>query len=493
MQPIDAKMDARYHDGEGAIAVDVASRQKQLLAGSVEMRGSLPGLPRAPGEATIPWTASTKMRLAEFPLQTLDTFSDLQLKGFVSGELAVDDVHEDARAKAHIALRELQLGRARFPRGNAKIDFDGRTLRAALRLDQTDGFLQSEAQLGMRWGKDMAPTVVTEEPAFATLKTNRLRAAALLPFAAGALSELDGRINADARIDIVPGGPPKLRGSVNLERGRLQLARLGEPLHGVNMRVALSPDGVIRLEDLTAQGSTGRLQAKGVVRLNGFDLVGARVNLIIPKSDPFPLDIDGQAVGEIDADIGIAADVTPDQRTMNVKVDIPRLHAQLPLASSNKPQELGEADKIRVGYFRRPRQFVILPKDAEDLEEKASPAEGQASITTNVSIHLGDDVEIRRGTALRIALTGNPKIELADEPKMSGQLRLTRCWRCKAGASKWRKGSSISQVSRTILRSSLPPPGTRRMVPACMPISRVLSRPARSSSARSRRARRTRF
>jgi translocation and assembly module TamB len=160
--------------------------------------------------------------------------------------------------------------------------------------------------------------------------------------------------------------------------------------------------------------------------LNGFDLVGARANLTIPKNDPFPLDIDGQAVGEIDADISVAADVTPDRRTMNVKVDIPRLHVQLPLASSNTPQELGEADKIRVGYFRRPRQFVILPKDAEDLEEKASPAEGQAPTTTNVAIHLGDDVEVRRGTTLRIALTGNPKIELAEEPKMSGQLRLTR-------------------------------------------------------------------
>jgi translocation and assembly module TamB len=111
---------------------------------------------------------------------------------------------------------------------------------------------------------------------------------------------------------------------------------------------------------------------------------------------------------------------------MNVKVDIPRLHAQLPLGSSNKPQELGEAEKIRVGYFRRSRQFVIVPKDAEDLKEKEGPSTEKAPTTTAVAIHLGDDVEVRKGTTIRIALTGNPKIELGEEAKMSGQIRLTR-------------------------------------------------------------------
>src|SRR6185503_17982835 len=106
-------------------------------------------------------------------------------------------------------------------------------------------------------------------------------------------------------------------------------------------------------------------------------------------------------VGEIDADINTAADVTPDGRTMNVKVDIPRLHTKLPLGSSNKPQELGEADKIRVGYFRRPRQFVILPKDAEDLEDDDAPATEKEATKTNVAIHLGDDVEVQKGTTLR--------------------------------------------------------------------------------------------
>ncbi len=161
--------------------------------------------------------------------------------------------------------------------------------------------------------------------------------------------------------------------------------------------------------------------------MNGFQLAAARASIRIPKNDPFPVDIDGQAIGEVDAVVDISADMSPDQSTMNVKIDIPSLHAELPLASSNSPQELGEAEKIRVGYFRRPRQFVILPKDAEDLSDKQPPPVEEGATKLNVAVHLGNDVEVRKGTTLRVAVTGNPKIDLGgEEPKMSGQLQLTR-------------------------------------------------------------------
>jgi translocation and assembly module TamB len=429
MQPVNAKIDAHYQQGGGAVEVTVGSRDKKLLAGTVELKGSLPGLGPSRSENSTPWRASTKFEIAEFPLETLDTFSDLHMKGLVSGELTVDGIHEDARAKAHIAVRGLQLGRAHFPEGRIDAEFDGRSLRGALRLNQKDGFLQAETQLGMSWGANTAPEIASDVPAFATLKANQFRAAAILPFVSSVVSSLDGRINADARIDMTPGGgAPKMRGTIALERGRMQLVRLGEPLHGVTARVAVTPDGIIRLEDFTAHGSTGKLNVNGVVRLNGLDLVAARANVRIPKNDPFPIDIDGQAVGEIDGDITISADMTPDKRALNVKVDIPHLHTDMPLGSSNKPQELGEAEKIRVGYFRRPKQFIILPKDAEDLkgDDDDSPPSDEPATTTTVTVHLGDDVEIRKGSTLRVAMTGTPQIKLGEEVEMSGQIRLTR-------------------------------------------------------------------
>ena len=426
MHPLNGKIDASYQPDQGAVELHVATRDKQLLDGTIELRGSLPGLPSSPNETPGPLRASTHMRLFDFPLETVSLLSDLQVKGALSGEVVVDDVHEDARAKVALTLRDLKLGRARFPHGNANVDFDGRALNAKVRLEQKDGFLEMEGRAGMRWGEATVPTIIKEEPAFAAVRANRFRAAALLPFATGVLGELDGRIYADARIDVVSGAPPKMQGKIALERGRMQLTRIGEPMHGVNATVTVSADGLVRLEDFVAEGSSGRITAKAAARLNGLQLLGARANVRIPKNNPFPLDIDGQAVGEIDGDIQIAADMTPDQRTMNVKVDVPHLHVEMPLGSSTHPQELGEAEKVRVGYFRRPKQFVILPKDAEDLQDnqQASSTEDEA-MKVNVAIHLGK-VEVERGTMLRAQLTGDPRLELAEEPKMSGQITLTQ-------------------------------------------------------------------
>src|SRR6185369_16912387 len=106
-------------------------------------------------------------------------------------------------------------------------------------------------------------------------------------------------------------------------------------------------------------------------RLDGLDLVGAHAELHIPSGDPVPLDIDGQTLGDVDCDVTLKVEGARGGTGMKVNVDIPRLHVTLPLASSNAVQELGEAEKVHVGFFRKPRQFVLLPKDAEDLESRA--------------------------------------------------------------------------------------------------------------------------
>jgi translocation and assembly module TamB len=120
-------------------------------------------------------------------------------------------------------------------------------------------------------------------------------------------------------------------------------------------------------------------------------------------------------------------DRSPNGRDTKVAVDIPRLHTQFPLSSSNKVQELDEAKDIRVGYFRRPQQFVLLPKDADDLKEEEPPPPSETGPgRTVIDVHLGSEVEIKRGTTLKVTLEGHPKIEMTDRARMSGQIRLTR-------------------------------------------------------------------
>jgi translocation and assembly module TamB len=426
-KPLDAKVTGRFVHGEGKVDAEVSSNGRSVFEGEVTLAARLAEIFAPTTADGLPWRASARVKLAEFPLATSGYFSDLRLKGYASGELTVDDLHEDARAKLALAFRDLAIGRAQFPRGTAHAEVDGRSLRAALRLDQTDGFLETEAAVGVDWGRRAAPKPTTDIPASASLKASALRASAIVPFVSSAASELDGRIDADARIDIkAGGGPPTMQGSVTLRDGMVQLARVGEPLHGVNMKVVVTPDGLVRLDDFTAHGSTGTLSAKAVARLDGFDLVGARANVRIPRRDPLPVDIDGQEMGDVDGDMAISVDRAQGGRLTKVAIDIPSLHARLPLSSSHKTQELGEAKGVRIGYFRKQRQFVLLPMNAEDLEEEHGPSTDSAPSRTEIAIHLGKDVEIKRGTTLKVMLEGDPKLEITDEARMSGQIRLTR-------------------------------------------------------------------
>jgi len=99
------------------------------------------------------------------------------MRGFASGELTVDDLHENARAKVELALRDLRIGRSRFPRGTpARSSMANLPERRSVSI-RTDGFVAADAQAGMTWGSETAPAPTTAVPAFATLRANRFRAA----------------------------------------------------------------------------------------------------------------------------------------------------------------------------------------------------------------------------------------------------------------------------------------------------------------------------
>jgi len=71
----DAKVDGRYRDGDARVTLAVASSGKTVLDGNVDMQARVESLLRATNEEGVGWRASTKVRLSEFPLTTLQLFS----------------------------------------------------------------------------------------------------------------------------------------------------------------------------------------------------------------------------------------------------------------------------------------------------------------------------------------------------------------------------------------------------------------------------------
>src|SRR5262249_30081031 len=148
----------------------------------------------------VPWSASARVCSNGFPLEVIPLVSDRRIKGFATGDAAVTSLHEDARAQAKLTLSHLVVGDVAFANGRVDVTVDQRRLRANVRLDQKDGFVDAKASLGTRWGGAMAPSADRTQPADMTVTARRFRLAAALPFTQDIFSDLDGRADADARL-----------------------------------------------------------------------------------------------------------------------------------------------------------------------------------------------------------------------------------------------------------------------------------------------------
>jgi translocation and assembly module TamB len=258
----------------------------------------------------------------------------------------------------------------------------------------------------------------------ATLQAKHFRALALLPLLQAQLSELDGNIDADARFSVSGSAKPTMQGTVTFTDGCVQINALGEEFHAVNAKLSLTPDGILRLADVSMSGPSGKLLAAGIARLDGLSIASAAATLQIEKKAALPLDLAGASMGQVYGNIAIKAQASPDQKLMTIAVDVPTLHVELPLTSVNTVQDLGKQKHEHIGYFTSPNRFLTLPVDAGDttLEPKASD-DASASVM-ELDMHLGKDVEIRRGTTLRIVLAGDPSVRVAEKTVVRGQIHL---------------------------------------------------------------------
>src|SRR5205085_12541406 len=125
-------------------------------------------------------------------------------KGRISGETVLDSLNSDARLAAHLGFDKLKVGRATYESAKIDVDASNGKLTARARFDQKDGFADLTAATGIVWGKQIAPALRHDQPIEARFQAKGFRAAAIQPFVEGAVNELDGRIDADAKISLSP-------------------------------------------------------------------------------------------------------------------------------------------------------------------------------------------------------------------------------------------------------------------------------------------------
>ncbi|MFO0737099.1 MAG: translocation/assembly module TamB domain-containing protein [Labilithrix sp.] len=431
--PKDTKADtdiALDYDGERAkLAIKSAARGQDLLtvtaSANIRSRDFIVGTPSgAPPE----WTASAQAHLASFPLETVPQLAAQRIKGRISGDFTLDDLHHAAKATGHLALEKFKVGRVEYEKGNIDIEAGRGKLAAKVRIEQKDGYIDASATSGLSWGAELAPSLDEQQVLEAKLEAKSFRAAAIQPFVATALPTLDGRIDADAHATVSPGRPgAALEGKVVFSDGTILPAALGEELRKVRATVTLAKDGTIKLEDASASGISGEVHAKGNAKIDGMRLADATVDIDIPKEKAFDFAVQGQPLGEMYGTIKVKASQSIDGKITKIGVEIPSLDVELPQTTKTGVATLDKKENVRVGVYREPDVFVKLPLDKQDTLPPPEKREKDEGSRLDVDVKLGR-VQIERGNQARVGLAGNLKVSVGVDTRITGEIHALDGW-----------------------------------------------------------------
>jgi translocation and assembly module TamB len=421
--PLDVSVSAQYDGSHAKLAVGADGRSRHVLDAAVDVDARASDLLASATTGTVPpWKASASAKLDGFPLQTVGALDDHGIRGLASGQASIDGLHDDAKAKLALKLDNLKVGDMACKSAQAALSVDGTTLDATMGIDHGDGSVELRARAGSRWGSELAPSLDATRAANVSVLARHFRAEFLQPFLASVFAQLDGRIDAKAQLDVDPvARSARPQGTIDLSGGTFELASFGGEFHDVSAKLVATPDGIVKLEDASMRGLSGKVQAAATARLDGLSLVGARAEVQVPKNDPLPLVIDGVQAGLIDGKLALSVDRAPDRSSLDVGVNVPTLHVQLPTTSGHDVQALGEIDSVQVGVEHN-GEFVPTRLDPE----KDVVAKGGNTTPMKIAVKLGSDVQIARGSDLDARIDGSPTITIGNESRVSGQVRIVR-------------------------------------------------------------------
>ena len=406
-----------YGDDKADVRVAVTRDRREVLVTEAAVSANLNEA--LAGEA-LRWEASANVALNSFPIDTASAFLERPIGGNLSGKIAIKDLHRAASLDADLDLRGLSLDRVLFPTGKVLVTMRDGALTASVRLDQKDGYAETRAKGAMKWGAELAPELDLAQPIDVAIRAKNFRADAAMPFIQGVFTELDGRIDTDAKLHVEPGGKAgKLDGAIVIRDGVFEVPRIGERFHGVQGKIIMKPWGTLRLEEFSAQGPTGKMTMSASAVLKGLSFQSAEARVQIARAESLPLVFEGVPIGQAYGDITAKAQMKADGKALDVNVDIPSFHLELPQNSGHSVQPLDPEKTVRIG-LHGPHEFVSIP--LVPPEEPRAPSD----LKIRAMVKLGNDVEIKRDTTVAIAVSGKVQIDVGEQTQIGGQIRLTR-------------------------------------------------------------------
>ncbi len=408
-EDLDLTTSGDYRTDGGTARVGVVANDRRVAEAHAQWNGDAIGR-WVHGREDL--TASLRGRLDRFPVAAIPLVTSQRLAGHVTGDFDVERTDTDWQGQLELASTDFSV---------AQIAADQLRLRANLRK----GWLDASFRAGGRalgsidaalvgW-TPMAENAPRSPRLRARLRAKQFQLKSLAPLASGAVSGLEGFLNADVSGELSR-DDPKLRGRVEISRGAAQLPALGQTLHSIEARVKLAQNRIL-LSRFDARGLTGRLRARGSATLDGLALHSAQASVDIPERDKIPLTVRGVTLGDAWGRASVEYRQRGERR-QRLDVDVARFHLELPDVSPPGVQSLEPAAHVEVGHRTRAGKFVDIPLQPIEPEPTGGPERWL------IAVKLGD-VEVRKGPGIAIGLEGELKARIGRRTRLEGQIDLT--------------------------------------------------------------------
>jgi translocation and assembly module TamB len=414
---VDVELGGRYRPAGGTIRLEAHDARKVVLGLQTRWSGDVAraGDALAAPDAASPLLGDVAVRLDEFPIDLVPQLENRHIHGKLTGTVELEGLGRDARLSLDVGAKRITMDRLILDNVSARAHSTADAVTLEAGMAGGGGDMKLTAKTGLAWGKRLVP--VPDQQIEGSFAARDFPLAALEPLVDGTVSELAGKLDANIRARLED-GEPRLEGQASLEDGVLQLPAIGQRFSDIGAKIVIAP-GSLRIEDLAARGISGGFEGEAEAVLRGLAPVSAKGTLRIEEEDKLPLTVEGEAIGDAWGAIDASFEVNEAEKQNRIAIDLRKFHVDLPGAPPQGIQDLAQAEHIRVGYWRRDREFVTVP--LQPMEEPSEPSEYQ----TVVHVDLGE-TWISKGDQVEVGIGGQIEAKLGPELDVTGKIETRR-------------------------------------------------------------------
>ncbi len=362
--------------------------------------------------------ASLEANIVSFPLRALAAlpWRDPSIDGVLDGHLTLESVA--GRQSGSVSLRASPLTLAALPAQRLSLEaaLEGGRLNGVLSLEQPQGQLRASVEAGLLWERLGVPHIDRQQGVQAQIEARDFRVALLRSWVPPAYRELDGFLG--CQVDLNTTRRTLLTGTASIRNGVLQVPALGQELRDIHARVSLDRSGLLRLSEGSARAVAGRLTLGAEASFDGLEFQTGEAWINVGKRERIPITVQGVPIGTAWGRLELQAQRT--EAELRARLEVPRLHVDLPSVAPNTVQPLESDASIATGTYLDQRRFVEW-----EFQPGAHEApRNEAHVPIEALVVLGDDVWIHRGSTLEARLFGQLHAAIGERLSLAGSLAI---------------------------------------------------------------------